>query len=184
VKSYRSATEVLAAIEEVFAHRKRRPGEDAPMDSVVSFLNQGRNYLWTGIYLFLNEDIVCSTAVGPAPAPHRLAFRAPGAAATEQIRVLTPQQPEYQMRFAESKSEAIVPIKIGGRVLGVLDIESERQTAFSPQEQIFLKDVATAVARFLTSHGKYVIKRAYDALASQQERQATLRAAAGEQKSR
>jgi putative methionine-R-sulfoxide reductase with GAF domain len=180
VKSYRSATAILAAIDEIFAETRRRPGEDAPLDRTVEALTRGRNYLWTGVYLFVEDSIVCATACGPIPAPHLLAFGAPGAPASEKIRVIS-STPGYKMRFAESKAEAIVPIKFGGRVLGVLDVESERSTGFSPQEQVFLKKVATAIARFFTGRGKYVIQQAKDAVARQQASKSSLRAAAGEQ---
>jgi hypothetical protein len=53
-----------------------------------------------------------------------------------------------------------VSMKLAGRELGVLDVESDRENAFGPEDRVLLEDVATTLARFLTGRGKYVVRKA------------------------
>jgi hypothetical protein len=92
----------------------------------------------------------------------------------------------------ESKSQIVVPIKIVDRVLGALEVESDRQSAFSYADRVLLKQVAARLARFLTSTGKVLVRRERErqnALPTAPEtrgyqpasqKAASLRAAAGE----
>ena len=73
------------------------------------------------------------------------------------------QDPTYSMCFLETKSEIVVPIQIVGRILGVIDVESDRPDAFGPLDLILLKQVATRPARFFTSKGKRYVRHAKEA---------------------
>ena len=55
------------------------------------------------------------------------------------------------MCFRETKSEIVTPIKIGARILGVIDVESDRLNAFSSQERVLLEQVSKMLARYLTT---------------------------------
>lgn len=90
------------------------------------------------------------------------------------------------------KAHIAVPIKIAGRVLGALEVASERENPFGIADRVLLKQVAARLARFLTSTGKVLLRHERErqsALVSAHEargyrpasqKAATLRAAAGE----
>jgi hypothetical protein len=65
-------------------------------------------------------------------------------------------------RGAESshagKSQIAVPIKIASRVLGALEVASDRENAFGYGDRVLLKQVAARLARFLTSTGKVLLR--------------------------
>ncbi len=64
------------------------------------------------------------------------------------------------MCFLEVKSEIVVPICIGGRTLGVIDVESDRPNNFGSADRVLLEGVATMLARFLTGRGKILVRHA------------------------
>ncbi len=64
------------------------------------------------------------------------------------------------MCFREVKSEIVVPIRIGGRTLGVIDVESDRANNFGSADRVLLEGVAAMLARFMTTRGKVLVRHA------------------------
>jgi putative methionine-R-sulfoxide reductase with GAF domain len=50
------------------------------------------------------------------------------------------------MCFAETRSEVVVPIRLGSQVVGVIDVESDRLDAFPLGEAALLEAVAARLA--------------------------------------
>ncbi|HLQ03836.1 MAG TPA: GAF domain-containing protein, partial [Nitrososphaerales archaeon] len=59
----------------------------------------------------------------------------------------------YLECFPTTKSEIVVPIMSGGKVLGEIDIDSGIFDAFSSLDREFLEAVATMLAPTITSLG-------------------------------
>ena len=55
--------------------------------------------------------------------------------------------PRYLACSLETQSEIVVPIMSGGRVLGEIDIDSDRQSAFGAADRELLEAVAARLAR-------------------------------------
>jgi L-methionine (R)-S-oxide reductase len=66
----------------------------------------------------------------------------------------------YSMCFLEVKSEIVVPIRIGGRTLGVIDVESDRPNNFGSLDGVLLEGIAAMLARFLIARGKVLVRHA------------------------
>jgi PAS domain S-box-containing protein len=66
--------------------------------------------------------------------------------------------------LAESRSELAVPMRRGGRVLGVLKLESDQAEAFDPDDVLFAESLADAVALVLDN------AHLYQAIASESSR--------------
>jgi len=167
VKRYLSARAVLAAVEKALAESK--PGVLAtPFEDVLGILYEGRHYFWIGIYLVVGREVRRQAFRGPVPPCHTFAF-GKGNVGTTGERGITKviadvaQDPTYSMCFLETKSEIVVPIKIAGRTLGVIDAESDQPNAFGAEDRVLLERVATLLAKFLTSKGKYVVRKAREA---------------------
>lgn len=73
--------------------------------------------------------------------------------------VSAPQASSRAESSRAGKSQIAVPIKIASRVLGALEVESDRESAFSYADRVLLKQVAARLARFLTSTGKVLLRR-------------------------
>lgn len=75
-----------------------------------------------------------------------------GQAAAQGERILVPDvRKDARYRFVdalpETRSEVVIPLKIEGRVLGVLDVQSDRVNAFHPNDLLVLEALADTIAR-------------------------------------
>src|SRR5207244_5462201 len=116
VKPYRPTQDILADIDRLFA--ANRPAfHRSPLEDVVELLCEGRHYSWVGIYLSLDEK--SSPALLENAAVH------PG-----------------QLAVAGTLKKMLVMVKIAGRELGFLNVESDRENAFGSEDRVLLDRVA------------------------------------------
>ncbi len=135
MKSYLPTNTVLAEIERALANN--HPSfHKSPLDLVTELLCEGRNYSWVGIYLKLDEKS-SPALLQQAASPH------PG-----------------QLALAGTKKKIIVTMKVAGREVGFLNVESDRANAFGSGDRVLLDRVAGLLARFLSSRGKYLVRKA------------------------
>ncbi len=57
--------------------------------------------------------------------------------------------------LSETRSEVVIPLKLEGRVLGVLDVQSDRLDAFHPNDLLILQALADNIARAVESARLY-----------------------------
>ncbi|MGH7362019.1 MAG: GAF domain-containing protein [Candidatus Methylomirabilales bacterium] len=128
------------------------PGEaEAALERAVDLLHRSRGYFWVGIYARQGEEMVRQAFRGPVPPC--LGFRlgqgnvgTTGQTGRTKIIPDVRQDPTYQMCFAETRSEIVVPIRLGSEVVGVIDVESDRLDAFTPGEAALLEAVGARLA--------------------------------------
>jgi putative methionine-R-sulfoxide reductase with GAF domain len=208
VKTYRSAREVLGAVEQVLAAKPRLASrgrlplreirgaqfQESPLVQVARQLQKGRKYFAVTIFLDAGGRLLRVASAGPAPrcAAMRLGEGNVGQAAKTGAPKVVPDvlhDPQYVAVFAETRSELVMPIKVSAHVSGVIDVESDRLNAFAFRDRVLLHKIATLLARFLTGPGKYLVMKARQAAHAvpavlpkqpKSERQERLRAAAGE----
>jgi L-methionine (R)-S-oxide reductase len=108
-------------------------------------------YTWVGIYLLEGDELVLGPFLGK-PSPHTripLGQGICGAAATEKATVIVDDvnaDPRYLACSIETQSEIVVPIMHNGRVLGEIDIDSDRLAAFGAADRELLEAVAAVIA--------------------------------------
>ena len=164
-KHYRSAHDLLTSLKELLAPSLSADPGDV-LEEVVEQLYAGRGYFWIGIYLAAGDKVIRQCFRGPVPPCHSFALGVGnvGTAGQSGITRVIPdvsQDATYSMCFVETKSEIVLPIKIGSRILGVIDVESDRPDAFSSQERALLEQVAELLARYLTTdQGKRLSRKA------------------------
>jgi len=164
-KHYRSAHELLTSLKELLIPSPSANAGDV-LEEVVEHLYEGRRYFWIGIYLAAGDKVIRQCFRGPVPPCHSFALGVGnvGTAGKTGVTKVIPDvslDPTYSMCFLETKSEIVLPIKIGSRILGVIDVESDRPDAFSSQERALLEQVAEMLARFLTTdQGKRLSRKA------------------------
>lgn len=133
MKPYRSTRDLLADIEQALA--ENRPSfHHSPLEKVAGLLAEGRHYGWVGIYLTLEKQSATPLLQN---AMHPAQFEASG-----------------------TRKKVIVTMKIAGREIGFLNVESDRENAFGAEERILLERVAGLLAKFLVGPGKYLIRKA------------------------
>jgi len=122
------------------------------MDAAVQSL-KARNvhYTWVGIYLLEGDELVLGPFRG-TPSPHTripLGRGICGAAATEKATIIVDDvkaDPRYLACSIDTKSEIVVPIMDGERVLGEIDIDGDRIAAFTSDDRELLERVAAIIA--------------------------------------
>jgi len=129
------------------------------MERVVEILKREmRHYTWAGIYLLEGDELVLGPFLGK-PSPHT---RIPigrgicGAAVRERDTIVVDDvnaDSRYLACSLETRSEIVVPIMSGERVLGEIDIDSDQPAAFGPDDKELLESVASLLAPIL-EHGR------------------------------
>lgn len=131
------------------------PDAQTAMQEAVRLLKeQLPHYTWAGIYLMDGSGLVLGPYLGK-PSPHT---RIPlnqgicGAAASQKATIIVDDvnsDPRYLACSIETKSEIVVPIMDGERVLGEIDIDSDQPAAFGAEDRVLLEETARALARRL-----------------------------------
>ncbi|MBZ5627293.1 MAG: GAF domain-containing protein [Acidobacteriia bacterium] len=182
MKTYRSARVVLEAVEQVLAPKPRLASRgrlplreirgaripESPLDAVAGLLQSSRQYFAVTIYLATGERLPRVASAGSAPRcdSMRVGEGNVGEAAKTGMAKVVPdvsRDPQYFKVFPETRSELVTPIKIGTHVIGVMDLESDRLNTFAYEERVLLHEIATLLARFLSTHGKYLVMKAREA---------------------
>ncbi len=163
MKPYSSSPQLLAATAAALAAKASLSTRTA-LDDVVQLLRDGRHYLWTSVYLRSDEKtLVRMASAGPETQCYSVELGVGNVGWTAQTGAprLTPDvssDRQYRDVLPQTRSELAMPIKIGDRVLGVINVESE-QTLVN-HDLVLIKEVAEQLVRFLTRQGKYVMMRA------------------------
>jgi L-methionine (R)-S-oxide reductase len=140
----------LEAIDRIL----NRGGEaDDVLRAVVHVLHDRfEDYSWVGIYLVEGDDLVLGPWKGPEATQH---VRIPvgqgicgAAAASGQTEVVDDVNADerYLACFPSTRSEIVVPIAYEGRVVGEIDIDSNRPAAFGDDDRAFLERVALLIS--------------------------------------
>jgi GAF domain-containing protein len=149
----RGTTPALLQIDAVLSRLQGR----AALQEVCRFLRESfPHYRWVGIYRVDGAELVLEGWDGPAATEHT---RIPigrgicGQAARENRTVVVADvrsAPEYLACFLETRSEVVVPIRDGARVVGEIDIDGNEVGAFDPTDAAFLETVARKLSAAVT----------------------------------
>ena len=144
----------MSGVEDAVDRIVERGGsDDELLQAVVEALHeQVEHYSWVGIYLVQGEELVLGPWRGPQATEH---VRIPvgqgvcGAAAASgetEIVVDVDADPRYLACFPSTRSEIVVPIAHEGRVVGEIDIDSDRPAAFGEDDRASLERIALRIA--------------------------------------
>ncbi len=135
MRTYRSTRNLLADVKKVLADN--RPSfHQSPLEEIAGLLCEGRHYSWVGIYLTLDEKSSSALLEEALIKPNQVAVRG-------------------------TRKKIVVAMRVGGRELGFLNVESDRESAFGSEDRVLLDRVAGLLARFLAGpRGKYLVLRA------------------------
>jgi L-methionine (R)-S-oxide reductase len=141
------------ALEAVDRMLNRETEADEVLRQTVDLLHDRfDHYSWVGIYFVEGDDLVLGPWKGPQATEH---VRIPvgqgvcGAAAASGVTEVVDDvnaDERYLACFASTRSEIVVPIVYEGRVVGEIDIDSDRPAAFNGDDGAFLERVALLVS--------------------------------------
>jgi L-methionine (R)-S-oxide reductase len=140
----------LDALEEILGSETEA---DQVLRQTVELLHDRfEDYSWVGVYLVEGDDLVLGPWKGPQATEH---VRIPvgqgicgAAAATGQTEVVDDVNADerYLACFPSTRSEIVVPIAYEGRVVGEIDIDSDRPAAFGQDDRAFLERVSLLIS--------------------------------------
>ena len=149
-----TADDYRGGIEAVERIVNREPEADEVLRKTVEMLHDRfDHYSWVGIYLVEGDDLVLGPWKGPQATDH---VRIPvgqgicGAAAASGVTEIADDvnaDDRYLACFVSTRSEIVVPIAYEGRVVGEIDIDSDRPAAFDPGDRVFLERVAELISQ-------------------------------------
>ena len=151
---YQSATdEIKTALGEATAI------ESALLQVVTILDHHFAHFHWTGIYLLEGDTLVVGPYVG-AETPHtriKVGEGICGSAAKERATIVVDDvnaDSRYLACSLSTRSEIVVPLLDGDRVLGEIDIDSNIPAAFSSDDREFLETIAQLVVSALVRLSK------------------------------
>jgi L-methionine (R)-S-oxide reductase len=118
------------------------------------------HYNWAGFYM-LDASDPNTLVLGPFHGASTEHVRIPvtegicGAAAAHGETVIiddVSSDPRYLACSLETRSEIVVPIRVNGKIVGEIDVDSHELAAFSPDDRDFLESCAAIIARFMAMH--------------------------------
>ncbi len=147
--SYRGA---LEAIDRLL--NRGGDADDVLREVVAILYDRFERYSWVGIYFVEGSELVLGPWRGPQATEH---VRTPigagicGAAAasgrTELVADVHADE-RYVACFASTRSEIVVPIVYGERVVGEIDVDSDSPGAFGEPDREFLERVALVISPY------------------------------------
>jgi len=119
---------------------------------LISILHEIPYFNWVGIYLVEGRELVLSYYLG-LPTPHkRIRFGrgicGTSAESAESVVVKDVSLEKNYLTCSEDvKSEIVVPIKSGSDVLGVIDVDSNKISAFDELDKKMVEKVSKLLSR-------------------------------------
>jgi len=122
----------------------------AALANVTAALQEAMGFFWTGFYLVKNGILTLNVFQGPI-ACSRIAYGRGvcGTAWAEKRSTVVADVDEFPGHIAcssLSRSEIVVPLIKDGKVLGVLDIDSDTPAAFDDTDRRMLEKLCAIIA--------------------------------------
>jgi GAF domain-containing protein len=125
------------------------------LQDVVDFIyNNFNHYNWVGIYVVQGNDLLLKSWKGPNATEHTKIPVGKGVcgsvAKSGKTEVVDDVHSDnrYLACFLSTKSEIVVPIKKDNKIVGEIDIDSNKISAFTLKDKKFLEKIAD----MLTEH--------------------------------
>lgn len=133
MKTYLLPRNVVAQVKRLIATDKPSPHQPSALARILKLLCESRNYERAGVFLTIDGREVPRAFGGT------------------------------QAAAGAPRPELSVPIKIARHALGSLRVQLAPGHTFSPEERVLLHEVAEILALYLSSKGKYVVRKAREA---------------------
>ena len=124
---------------------------------VAEMIRAACDYRWVGIYKIKRRDFVIVAKTGKCPPtyprfPITQGLAAAAAESKKSIMVAdVHKDPRYLPTFWTTQSEIVVPvITEAEKVVGLIDVESDKLNAFTKADRNFLEHAAFLISRALT----------------------------------
>lgn len=122
----------------------------ANLANTAAALRQAFGFFWVGFYLVKDDELVLGPFQGPIACTRiRHGKGVCGSSWAQAATLLVPDVEQFPGHIAcssASKSEIVVPLIQNGRVVAVLDVDSDQLNDFDTTDQQFLEQLAQLAA--------------------------------------
>ena len=122
----------------------------AVMSNVAAAIHQTMGFWWTGFYRVIGNELVLGPFQGPVACMHIPYGKGVCGTAWQRAEtIIVPDVEQFPGHIAcssESKSEIVVPVfDHDGKVMAVLDIDSEQLATFDEVDRKYLEDICKLI---------------------------------------
>lgn len=121
----------------------------ANMANFAAALKEQFNFFWVGFYLVQEDELVLGPFQGPVACTRIKKGRGVcGAAWLQEKSIIVPDVEKFPGHIAcssLSKSEIVIPIMCEGKVIGVLDVDSDQMESFDNIDQVYLEQMLVLI---------------------------------------
>jgi L-methionine (R)-S-oxide reductase len=125
----------------------------ANLSNIMAALKYGMNFFWVGIYLVKENELVLGPFQGPVACVRIAKGKGVCGACWERESSIIVKNvdefPDHIACSAESKSEIVMPVFKSGKVVAVLDVDSDRLAFFDETDEVYLKQIAALIESVL-----------------------------------
>ncbi|MFT6815263.1 MAG: L-methionine (R)-S-oxide reductase [Sphingobacteriales bacterium] len=122
----------------------------ANVSNILAALKQTFNWLWVGIYIVKNEELVLGPFQGPVACTRiQLGRGVCGKAWQDAETIIVPNVDEFPGHIAcssDSKSEIVVPILKKNKVVAILDVDHSKLNHFDECDKIMLEQICLLIS--------------------------------------
>lgn len=120
----------------------------ANMANIAAALKQTFGFFWVGFYRVVGEQLVLAPFQGPIACTRiKYGKGVCGTAWKEARTIIVPDVDAFPGHIAcssASRSEIVVPVIQKGKVVAVLDIDSDQLDSFDETDRIFLEEIVSS----------------------------------------
>ena len=121
----------------------------ANLANLAAGLKQTFDFFWVGFYMIKEDELVLVPYQGPIACTRIRYGKVVCGTAWKEVRTLivtdVDQFPGHIACSSESKSEIVIPIVKEGKVIGVLDIDSNMLNSFDETDARYLEEICTYI---------------------------------------
>jgi L-methionine (R)-S-oxide reductase len=138
-----------SVIPQIKALVEGEPDLVANLANIVAALMEQFKWLWVGFYLVKESQLVLAPFQGPVACTRIKKGRGVCGASWEKAQtIIVPDVEKFPGHIAcssKSRSEIVVPIIRDNKVMGVLDVDSEKLAAFDTIDHQYLQEIVDLV---------------------------------------
>lgn len=125
----------------------------ANLSNLMAALKQTFNFLWVGVYLVKENELVLGPFQGPIACTRiKIGKGVCGSAWQQAATLIVPNVDEFPGHIAcssSSKSEIVVPVfNKSKKVMMIIDVDSEELNSFDKTDDIYLNKIAELISDF------------------------------------
>jgi L-methionine (R)-S-oxide reductase len=122
----------------------------ANMGNIAAALKEQFNWFWVGFYLIKDDELVLAPFQGPVACTRIKKGRGVcGTSWLQQKTLIVPDVEKFPGHIAcssLSRSEIVIPLYNNGKIVGVLDVDSEHFDHFDDVDQQYLEEIVALIS--------------------------------------